>query len=67
MSDKQAKIQELLELQRRFIALDREQGVDMNEYFAPNEDSQLHNYRQDYMERAMQVVALAHQEKGSKN
>ena len=67
MSDKHAKIQELLEMQRRFIALDRERGVDMNEYFAPSEDSQLHNYRQSYMECAMDIVALAHQEKGSKN
>ena len=67
MSTKQDKIEKLLEMQRRFIALDRERGVNMDEYFVPDEDSDLHNYRQDYMEYAMEVVKLAHEEKGSKN
>ena len=67
MSTKQDKIEKLLEMQRRFIALDRERGVNMDEYFAPDEDSDLHNYRQDYMECAMEVVQIAHEEKGSKN
>ncbi len=67
MSTKQEKIEKLLEMQRRFIALDRERGVNMDEYFVPDEDSDLHNYRQDYMEHAMDVVKLAHEEKGSKN
>ena len=53
-------------MQRRFIARDRERGVDMREYFTPEEDSPLHNYRQEYMQRAMEVVELAHGEKGSK-
>ncbi len=63
---KQDKIRQLLEMQRRFIARDREQGVDMQEYFTPEEDSPLRNYRQEYMQRAMEVVGLAHGEKGSK-
>lgn len=63
---KQDKIRQLLEMQRRFIARDRERGVDMQEYFTPEEDSPLHNYRQEYMQRAMEVVELAHEEKGSK-
>ena len=63
---KQDKIRQLLEMQRRFIARDRERGVDMREYFTPEEDSPLHNYRQKYMQRAMEVVELAHGEKGSK-
>ena len=67
MSTKQDKIEKLLEMQRRFIALDRERGVSMDDYFVPDEDSDLHNYRQDYMEHAMEVVKLAHEEKGSKN
>ncbi len=66
MSDKQEKIQKLLEMQRRFIDLDREHGVDMSEYFVPDEDSDLHNYRQDYMSCAMEIVDLAHEEKGSR-
>lgn len=66
MSTKQEKIEELLEMQRRFIALDREQGVGMDEYFLPSEGSELNNYRQDYMTRAMEIVNIAHEEKGSK-
>ena len=66
MSTKQEKIEKLLEMQRRFIARDRERGVDMQEYFTPEEDSPLHNYRQEYMQHAMEVVELAHEEKGSK-
>ena len=65
MSTKQDKIEKILEMQRRFIALDRERGVGMDEYFAPDEDSDLHNYRQDYMTEAMEIVDLAHEEKGS--
>ncbi|MCY4611502.1 MAG: hypothetical protein OXC38_07390 [Gammaproteobacteria bacterium] len=67
MSTKQEKIEKMLEMQRRFIALDREQGVGMDEYFLPDEGSDLNNYRQDYMDCAMEVVKLAHEEKGSKN
>ncbi len=67
MSEKQEKIEKLLEMQRRFIALDRERGVSMDEYFAPEEDSELRDYRKDYAECAMEVVQLAHEEKGSKN
>ncbi len=67
MSEKRKLIEEMLEMQRRFIAEDRARGVGMDEYFTPDEDSPLHNYRQDYMEQAMKVVALAHEEKGSRN
>ena len=66
MSEKQEKIEKLLEMQRHFITLDRERGVSMDEYFMPAEGSDLHNYRQDYMQCAMDVVKLAHEEKGSK-
>lgn len=66
MSDKQEKIRHLLEMQRKFIARDREQGVDMGEYFLPEEDSPLSGYRDEYMQFAMEIVDLAHTEKGSK-
>ena len=36
--DKQAKIKKLLEMQKKFIALDREQGVEASEYFAPDDN-----------------------------
>ena len=65
MSEKRELIEKMLEMQRRFIAEDRERSVGMEEYFTPDEDSPLHNYRQEYMDQAMKVVALAHEEKGS--
>ena len=66
MSAKQEKIEKMLEMQRRFIALDHERGVGMDEYFDPSEDSELYNYRQEYTVCAREVVDLAHKEKGSK-
>ena len=65
MSDKQKKIQKLIEMQRAFIARDRAEGVSMQEYFTPEADSPMSGYRGDYMECAMEVVDLAHGEKGS--
>ena len=66
MSTKQEKIEKMLEMQRKFIALDREKGVGMDEYFLPEEGSELHNYRQEYADAASEVVDIAHEEKGSK-
>ena len=65
MSSKQDKIKKLLEMQKKFIELDRAQGVSAEEYFTPEEGSDLDGYRQEYMKTAMEVVADAHEEKGS--
>ena len=35
--EKQAKIKKILEMQKKFMALDREQGVEASEYFAPDD------------------------------
>ena len=64
--DKQAKIQKLLDMQKKFIALDREQGVEASEYFAPDDDSEIAVFREEYRDLAMDIVDLAHEEKGSK-
>ena len=63
--DKKEKIKKLLEMQKKFIELDRV-GVEPEEYFAPKEGSSLSNFRKDYRDTAMEVVDLAHKEKGSK-
>ncbi len=63
---KREKIRKLLEMQRRFIELDHEHGVDMREYFAPEESDPLRGYREQYRDLAMEVVADAHALKGSK-
>ncbi len=65
MSDKQEMIKQMLEMQRKFIEYEHKQGVTMEEYFTPTDDSQLKGYRQDYRDLAMKVVDAAHAEKGS--
>ena len=65
MSDKQELIKEMLELQKRFIDYEHQNGVTQEEYFAAGEGHTLHNYRQRYSELATKLVDMAHEEKGS--
>ena len=64
--EKQAKIKKILEMQKKFMALDREQGVEASEYFAPDDESEIAGFREEYRDLAMDIVDLAHKEKGSK-
>jgi len=64
--DKQDKIKKMLEMQKQFIAYERENGVEAEDYFVGQEGHPLHNYRQEYMKLAMEVVDMAHAEKGSR-
>jgi len=66
MSDKKAKIADLIEMQKKFIAYERENGVEMKDYFAPESGHLLDGYKESYMEKAMELVDIAHAEKGSK-
>ena len=65
MSSKQEKIKKLLEMQKKFIELDRARGISAEEYFTPEEGTELDGFRQEYMKLAMEVVDDAHAEKGS--
>ena len=65
MSSKQDKIKKLLEMQKKFIELDRARGVSAEEYFTPKEDAELAGYKDEYSKLAMEVVEEAHKEKGS--
>lgn len=65
MSDKQELIKQMLEMQKKFIDHEHKQGVTQQEYFTADEDSDLHNYRQQYNELAIKLVDMAHEEKGS--
>ena len=51
-------------MQKKFIALDREHGVEASEYFAPDDNSQMSGFREEYRDLAMDIVDLAHEEKG---
>ena len=65
MSSKQELIKEMLEMQKKFTSSEQANGVDPQEYFTPEAGSELDGYRQKYMEMAMKVVDMAHEEAGS--
>ena len=65
MSSKQDKIKKMLEMQKKFSELDRANGVSAEEYFTPEEGAELSGYREEYSKLAMDVVEVAHKEKGS--
>ena len=65
MSSKQDKIKKMLEMQKKFIELDRARGVSAEEYFTPEDGAVLDGYRDEYSKLAMDVVDVAHKEKGS--
>lgn len=65
MSDKQEMIKKMLELQRKFIELEHEQGVTAKDFYSAPEGSFLKKYRDEYTKLADQVVNIAHSERGS--
>ena len=65
MTDKKAKIAELIAMQKKFIAYEQENGIDMKDYFAPKSGHMLDGYKETYIEKAMELVDMAHAEKGS--
>ncbi len=71
MSDKEALqkeksqlIQQMLEMQKQFIALEHEKGVTGKDYWA-SEEGLLKDYRQKYTDMADRVVNIAHELVGS--
>jgi len=65
MSDKQEMIKKMIEMQKKFIAYEQKNGVSQQEYFAPEDSHELAGYRQEYQDLAMNLVEVAHEEKGS--
>jgi len=65
MSSKAELIKEMLEMQKKFTSYEQANGVDPEEYFTPQAGSELDGYRQKYLEMAMKVVDMAHEEAGS--
>ncbi len=63
---KQEKIQKMIEMQKKFMAVEKEKGVDQVDYFKPEEGSTLDGYREEYRDLAMSLVDDAHAEVGSK-
>ncbi|MDH3979321.1 MAG: hypothetical protein OEU91_02270 [Gammaproteobacteria bacterium] len=65
MSEKQEIIKKLLEMQKKFIDIEHESGVEMKDYFAAEDGHPLKGFRQEYMDMANKLVDMAHEEKGS--
>ncbi|ACL73260.1 hypothetical protein [Thioalkalivibrio sulfidiphilus] len=65
MSNKQELIKEMLEMQKMFMEYEHANGVSPEEYYLAPEGHPLHQYRQKYRDIAMQLVDIAHAEKGS--
>jgi hypothetical protein len=65
MSDKQAMIKKMLEMQKKFIEYEHKNGVVPEDYWMADEGHPLHNFRQEYNELAMKLVDVAHADKGS--
>ncbi len=62
--EKSDLIQQMLEMQKQFIALEHEQGITGKDYWA-SEDGLLKDYRQKYMVMANRVIDIAHELVGS--
>ena len=65
MSEKQDLIKRMIELQKKFIDFEHENGVNGFDYYTPGDGHPLDGYRKEYSELANKVVDLAHSEAGS--
>ncbi|RRQ19938.1 hypothetical protein [Thiohalobacter thiocyanaticus] len=66
MSDKAEAIKKMIEMQKKFMEYEHQNGVDPKDYFAPESGHALDGYRQEYRDLAMSVVDQAHKDVGSK-
>ncbi|MEM7294602.1 MAG: hypothetical protein AAF420_14575 [Pseudomonadota bacterium] len=65
MSEKQAIINEMMEMQRKFIELEQSGEFTAREYYDNEGGSDLSTYKKRYDELATKLVDIAHEEKGS--
>ena len=65
MADKKALIAELIAMQNKFIEYEREHGIDMKDYYSPEPGHPLDGFKETCLEKAMELVDIAHKEKGS--
>ena len=66
MTDKQAIIDEMLQMQRKFIEIEQQGEFSAEEYYDSEGETELSKYKQRYDDLARQLVDMAHEEKGSK-
>ena len=66
MSEKQAIIKEMLDLQHKFIELEQRGDFSTEEYYDTDGETEVARHKRNYDELATKLVDLAHAEKGSK-
>ena len=65
MTERQKIIQQMLEMQRKFIDLEQKGGFAVSDYYDPDGGSELAEYKKQFDELATRLVDLTHAEKGS--
>ena len=65
MSNKQEIIEQMLEIQQRFIELEQNGEFSIEDYYDSDGDSELAQFKRTYDQLATQLVDLAHADKGS--
>lgn len=65
MSEKQKVIQQMLDLQRKFIDIEQRGEFSAEEYYDSEGGSELAQFKKTFDELAIKLVDLAHEEKGS--
>lgn len=66
MSEKQEIISKMMEMQRRFIELEKNGEFSAQEYYDLDGESELARHKREFDELATRLVDLAHEEKGSR-
>ncbi len=52
-------------MQKKFIAREQQRGVGQEEYYNPDEGTELDGYHEKFTELSNRLIDLAHAEKGS--
>lgn len=65
MTEKQEIIKQMLDMQQKFIKLERNGDFKIDEYYDTEGDSELARYKSKYNELSIRLVDLAHAEIGS--
>lgn len=65
MSEKQEIINQMIEMQRRFIELEQKGEFSTEQYYDNEGESELAKHKRTYDELAIKLVDMAHAEKGS--
>jgi hypothetical protein len=65
MSDKQQIIQQMMDMQNKFIEMEQNGEFSAEDYYDTEGDSELARHKREFEALATQLVDMAHEEKGS--